>query len=214
VARRPRRGDGHARAPGGAHRRPRPRHVLALGREAIPGDAPGGGRGDRSLRIHERGAGAGVRVALERAGSGGPRARAAREDRMQRAGSRVRAPPSALGARGARLRDAWGAPYGGVLELLREARGHAGARPPPRLAHGVLHPSRASRATALPPGSESLDRGRGRRRSHRDRRMRGGLLRGPAEEHGAGVCEAGDCGFRIADCGFEGRACNPQSCNR
>jgi len=40
------------------------------------------------------------------------------------------------------------------------------------------------------------------------------VLRDAAEEHGVGVRETGECGFRIADCGFERRASSPQSAIR
>src|SRR2546426_1179729 len=53
------------------HGRPGAGHVLALRRQAVPGAAARGGRCRRAVRTHDRGAGARLRVALERAGAGG-----------------------------------------------------------------------------------------------------------------------------------------------
>src|SRR2546427_247128 len=56
------------------------------------------------------------------------------------------APPAALGASRAGLRDPRRAAHRRLFELLGEARRHAGAGAPPRLAGRVLHPSRSPRA--------------------------------------------------------------------
>src|SRR6266550_926304 len=101
-----------------------------------------------------------------------------------------------------------------VRELLGETCRYARTGAPPRLAHGVLYAARAPRAAALPRGGESLDGGRGRRHPNRRGWMRSRVLRAAAAKHGAGVRETCDCGFRIADCGFERRASNPQSAIR
>src|SRR2546430_586001 len=72
----------------------------------------------------------------------------------------------------------------------------------------------ASRAAALSRGSEPLD---GRRRAgHQDRGgwLWCGVLWAAAAPDGARLRATGDCGFRIADCGFEGRGSNPQSAIR
>src|SRR5207249_62944 len=135
----------------------RPRHLLALGGETVPGAAAGDGRGCRPLRAHDRGARALLRVAFERTGASGDRARFPREDRVQRAGSVVRSTPPALRARRPGLRHARRAAHGGLLELLGKARRDARARAAPRLAHGVLHAARAPRAAALPRRGEPVD---------------------------------------------------------
>src|SRR5206468_4073335 len=162
----------------------------------------------------ERGAGTGVRVALERAGSGGSGARTARQDRVLGARSPVRPAPTVVRSGGPRLPDARLTAYGCLLELLGETCRDARTGAPPRLAHGVLYAARAPRAAALPRGGEPLDGGRGRRHPNRCGWMRSRVLRASAEKHGPGVRETCDCGFRIADCGFEGRASNPQSAIR
>src|SRR6266576_1969526 len=194
--------------------RPGARDVLAFSGETVPGAAPPGGRGSGAVRPHERGAGTGVRVALERAGSGGSGARTARQDRVLGARSPVRPAPTVVRSGGPRLPDARLTAYGCLLELLGETCRYARAGAPPRLAHGVLYAARAPRAAALPRGGESLDGGRGRRHPNRRGWMRSRVLRAAAAKHGAGVRETWQCGFRIADCGFERRASNPQSAIR
>src|SRR5207249_5660878 len=101
----PRRRRGFAGRSRRADGRPGARHVLAFSGEAVPGAAPRGRRGGGAVRPHERGAGTGVRVALERAGSGGSGARTARQGRVLGARSPVRPAPTVVRSGGARLPD-------------------------------------------------------------------------------------------------------------
>src|SRR5439155_3339860 len=138
-------------------------------------------------------AGAVLRLALERAGTGGAGARSAGEDRLQRAGPVVRRPSAAVRARGPGLRDARRAAHGRVLELLGEARRNARAGAPPRLADRVLHAPRAPGAAAAAVGGGGVERGGALAHRHGDGWVRGGLLRDAVAPYGACLCKAGEC---------------------
>src|ERR1051325_2291691 len=169
-----------------ARGRSRSRHVLALGGQAVPGNAAGRGRCRRTVRAHAPGARAGLRLALERAGAGrfGPRVLA--EDRLLGARSHVRAASPAVGRGRQGLRDARRAADGGVLELLGQAHGDVGAREASWLADRVLRAARPSGPAALPRIGERLDR----RAEGSDRRGRGRMRRrdvcAAAQKHGGG----------------------------
>src|SRR5439155_21559394 len=200
-SRRPRGRRGSDRPARRANGRPGARDILALRGEAVPGPAPRGRRCGGGVRPHERGAGARVRVALERARTGSSGARAAWQDRVLGARSLVRPAPAVVRSGGARLPDSGIAAYGRVLELLGEARGHARTGAPPRLADGVLHAPRAPRAATLPDGGEPPDRGPGRRDQDGGGRVRGRVLWAPVTKHGIGVRETGaGCGMGDAGC--------------
>ena len=179
--RRPRRPLGRVR------RRSRPRHLLALGGQAVPGPSPDRRRRRRSIRVGRRGAGPGDGLPFERAGAPGRRGPVPGEGRGDGSRSRVR-PPSAALERGGPRGDPDRRPaHAQVEQLLRQAHRHVGPGPASRVAsRGV--------SSARPPAPTTDDRrgvpvdlaGAGSDEARRGR-VPGGVVRPAAPGHGASL---------------------------
>ena len=145
-------GGGRGRPLGGQRRRSGAGHFLALRGQAVPGPAADPGRRGGALRAHRREPGRRLRFPLERAVAPHGGGRLPAPHWRCRGRARLRAAPAPRrrrsGAGGPQRRD----PNAALEQLLRQARGYAGAGPGARLAAGRLRARRSSGAGADPQG--------------------------------------------------------------
>ncbi len=128
------------------------RQLLALVRQAIPGDAVSRSRRLRRAAVGRRPTRARVRVARRRAGARRDRAGDARRHRARRGRSRLRPARPALAARPEAASRVGRAPDALAQQLLRKARRDARARAHRGVADVRLRAARSSGAAVLPAG--------------------------------------------------------------